>query len=128
MTVLTRFTGAEEPIELNYHASEVDKVGEWWVVRYYPNQEVELQLKIRHFTYEFPAECVCEVRLREIEQWVELARFWCDPMLLRDDVQDQPDLSLFPHAWGQEFAAMARHWGLLLAKTHFASTLPHEEA
>jgi hypothetical protein len=98
---------------------EIDKVGEYWVVRYYSSPDVVFQLKVRQYTYEWPAEFTCEIRLRESKEFTELARFDFDITYLWEDTTLTPCVCCFPEAWRDVFVALARHWANLNDITGF---------
>src|SRR5262245_24220763 len=75
---------------------EIDKAGDYWIIRFFPNREVVLQLKIRQYTQEFLAEFTCEIRLHESDAFIPLAQFKFEPIELADECEVAPSVDCFP--------------------------------
>jgi hypothetical protein len=103
---------------LPYYSSEVDKVRNSWIVTYWLGAVV-LQFKVRQYSYQFPAEYTCQIRLRESIEFAELARFPFNLLDLAEESTWETCLDQFPEAYREGFVAMARHWANLNSNTQF---------
>jgi hypothetical protein len=110
---------SDRSMRLDFWESEIDKVGDYWIVKYFRDARAILQLKIRQYTYEFPAELTCEILEPGGDTCVAAPPFYFDVFQLCDEVEVTPCVCVFPEAWRREFVAMAHHWANLLLQTQF---------
>ena len=108
------------PVDLVYFYLEIDKIGDEWIVRYYPDAAIRLQIRIKQYSYEFPVVMICEIRLSEAKEWSELSRFEYDISYLLDDCDVTCCVCCFPESFRATFVNMARHWSNLCSLTAFA--------
>jgi hypothetical protein len=119
-------SSAHDRLHLPFTNLEIDKDGNYWMVRYFPNDQLVLQLRIRQYTNEFSAEFICEIRLRGTAGFSTLAEFTYDPIALADwrDPEFAPCVCCFPETWREVFVGMAQHWANLNSEVQFAPSGP----
>ncbi len=107
---------------LPYDDVEIDKVGDYWVITWWLNEDVTLRLKIQHFSYYDPDCFICEAKIQGRDFQV-LSKGMIAPVELLPDWYEDPDLSEFPEVWRDEFVEMARTWARLIDVTEFGRAL-----
>src|SRR5262245_38077468 len=109
--------------DLRYHASEIGKEGNYWMVTFWMTEEVTLRLRIRHYTSECEDEYTCEVKLRDARDFCTVGHFRAMTVDFSDDYclpLETAILNLFPQTYRSAFLAMARHWAQVLQITEVA--------
>jgi hypothetical protein len=110
------------PLVFEKRCCEIDKTPDSWIVRFTRcDLGVVLQLKIRQYSFDIPAELVCEARVGDTRHFTELARFDFE---LLDLLPGSGDVCLcdFPPEWRNAYVGMARLWATLNCTAEFAPT------